>query len=233
MSAERTIFSRLRACHAGELAAMESVYPVGMRQGAELIAERLSALEASDFPMSWISHRDGACRSYLLAFVSTTQLDVEPAQSVIYIDDLQVSEGHTNHLFPLLRLLARDLHALGLAGLPIEGVTRRSTYRLLCEHAALVEGLGWELELQHTYWDDKAEESLTWVRYVPVVRDGRVPGRAGSSGDESAREGARRRLRHDLAALSGVLSRELHAPMVGVPTRLAGPGSLPGFAGLR
>ena len=222
-----TVFSRLRAEHASDLAAMEMVYPAAMRQGLEVIRERLRILETLPYPMSWISRREGRCLSYLLAYPAPTQLNIEPPHTVIYIDDLQVGDGHSNHLFPLLKLLAKDLHALGLSKLPIEGVTRRSSYRLLLGHEALIHGLGWELESQHSYWDESAEESLTWVRYTPIEDANFQP--AASPREGMLMASSRRRLRQDLAALAGVLAHQVLHPMVGVPPRLAPPGSLPGY----
>jgi hypothetical protein len=162
-----TTFARLRQSDAAALAAMEDVYPEPMRQGLDLIQQRLGELQLNARPMSWIARRENRCLSYLIAYPSVSQLDTGSPEPVIYIDDLQVTPGYSSHLFCLLKLLAKDLHQLGLAGLPIEGICRRNSYRVFRDHAELIRKLGWELESKCAYWDEITGESMYWLRWTP------------------------------------------------------------------
>ncbi|NDD30315.1 MAG: hypothetical protein EB084_18815 [Proteobacteria bacterium] len=149
---------------ASQLADMEGRYPVSMRHGETGLRSRLEGLAKMQAAFASICHDEhGACLGYLIAWRGATLVDVPRPEPVVFIDDLQAADPRA--LYPLLSQLADDIEAKSMQSLPIEGVCRRSAYRLFNEHQSVIRRLGYELHATYEYWDDELGEELCWMRW--------------------------------------------------------------------
>ncbi|MGE0490327.1 MAG: hypothetical protein AB7S38_14055 [Vulcanimicrobiota bacterium] len=161
--------SRLGMRHTPDLVELENAYPPAMRQGEKVLRSKLRTLESYRLQLSFILHDEGRCVGYLVAYPQRSLLDVEKPDRIVYIDDIQVVQGHEAGLYRLLKLLSQELARFKMSHWPIEGVCRRRSFRVFQDHQSLIRRLGWELAGHYAYWDDQAGEEMCWMRWWPLA----------------------------------------------------------------
>jgi hypothetical protein len=159
---------RLARRHAEALAELERAYPQPMRAGVDRLREKLGWLEQSRFSFSWILFEDELPTAYMVAYPSTSQVDVPDPETVVKVDDLIVDQGRAHDFYRLLSLLVADLEERRLGHLPIEATCRRTAYEVATGHPRVIARLGYELQAQYEYWEGQVGEELCWLRFVPL-----------------------------------------------------------------
>ena len=159
---------RLGPDDAEALVAIEKEYPRGHQEGLEKIRHKLKLLDSSEYSFAWGLFEEGQLVAYVIAYPGKSSIESREDESIIFIDDLYVAPDHAQLLYRLLKVLQFDLKEAKLGHLHLEGLSRRSFFRLVEEHPYVFRRLGYEVVGSYAYWDKKAGEEMFFARYAPL-----------------------------------------------------------------
>jgi len=161
---------RLTAEYAEKIAVLEqAVYPPEFLSGEAAIRENLLNAERAGDNLSWGLIEDDELAAYLIAWVTYSLIEGRGREEVVFIDDIAVLKGHQKAFFNLLQALRDGLAEKNMTHLPIEGTTRKESFKVFSSHSRIFDELGYTLMGTHEYWDEELGENLTFIRFHPSL----------------------------------------------------------------
>ena len=141
-------------------------YPANYPMSYDDILENLERSDQESF--CYGVEDKGKLVGYLMAWVDNSQVEGSK-EKVILIDDVVLSAKARHQIFGLIETMIETMESRGLGKLPIEGSARPTTSSTFLDHSEAMERIGYALTSKAEFFEDQFQESLTWLRFEPII----------------------------------------------------------------